>query len=66
MFLAKGGSWGPASNRLWPDGFQATTKTVLLAARRAAEGYPCGLGALPPDVLLHILSLAAMPMSSWL
>ena len=68
VFLAKGGSWCPASHRLWPDGFRAAAKTVLLAARRdsGAGGGSCGLGVLPPDVLLKVLSLAAMPMSSWL
>ena len=31
MFVAKGGSWTPATHHHWPDAFKAAARTVLLA-----------------------------------
>lgn len=68
MHIVKGGSWSPATHRLWPPKFKAALRTCLLAGQRPAspDSEACGLGALPPGVLLHIFHLAALPMTPWL
>lgn len=71
LHIAKGGTWIPSTHHLWPHTFKAATRTCLLAAQSSAAHHSdstraCGLGSLPTDVLLHILSIAALPMSAWL
>ena len=79
VFVARSGGWSPATHYHWPDAFKAATNTLLLAgsltlgtgtgnvaASRGARPAPAGLAALPADVLLRILQLAAAPMSAWL
>jgi hypothetical protein len=62
LHAAKGPTyWSPAHHRAWPEGFGTAAATVLLAAHRGRTG----LASLPPDVVLHILRLAAHPMSAW-
>ena len=63
LFVARGGTSSSSSQRLWPNAFKAATRTLLLA------GCPSGmnsssLATLPAPLLLHILQLAAAPMSA--
>jgi hypothetical protein len=72
VFVARGGAWSPATHRRWPDGFQAAARDVLLAGGRtggsgrgAHHAPAAGLAALPAEMLLRIVQLAAAPMSAW-
>ncbi|PSC73055.1 hypothetical protein C2E20_3598 [Micractinium conductrix] len=67
LFVARGGTWSPATHRLWPPAFKAATRTLLLAgARSSGSGRSgCPLAALPGDELLRVVELAAAPMSAW-
>ncbi|KAL4431354.1 hypothetical protein ABPG75_006610 [Micractinium tetrahymenae] len=47
VFLARGGTWTPATHHLWPDAFKAAARILLLAAssagvKPAAEAAPGG------------------------
>jgi hypothetical protein len=66
--VARGGTWSPATHRLWPPAFKAAAHTLLLASGRSASDgeAPDQLAALPADALLRVLELAAAPMSAWL
>lgn len=45
---------------------QRSASAAAIAAASSSEPAGCCLGDLPQEVLLHILGLAAMPLSSWL
>ena len=53
--------WSPASHPHYPEQLRATFRTVLLAA----AGGCIGLASLPKELLLHILCLAARPLTMW-
>jgi hypothetical protein len=57
-------SWSPQQHSLFPARFQAAVMTLLLCNRRQQD--PDGLSALPIDVVLQIIKLAAAPQSCWL
>ena len=63
-------AWTPASHRQFPPRFQQAVRTLLLAAHRAVHqpgrSTAAALGALPQDVLLHIIDAAARPASAWM
>ncbi|PRW57256.1 ankyrin repeat [Chlorella sorokiniana] len=62
-------TWTPTTHQQFLPSFQDAVRALLLAAHRASHqpgrGTAAGLGALPQDVLLHIVSLAAYPSSAW-
>ena len=70
LFVAKGGSWSPATHRLWPDSFKAAVRTMLLAASGSGKRSGGGSGqlnllaVLPPDALQRVIELAS-PLSAW-
>ncbi|KAL4451604.1 hypothetical protein ABPG75_007266 [Micractinium tetrahymenae] len=64
--------WSPGEHRRFPPAFGAATRALLLAAHRGSKlpaeesASPlAGLGALPAEVLVHILEQAAYPLSAW-
>jgi hypothetical protein len=67
-FVARGGTWTPTSHHHWPDGFKHAARALLLVCSRssgAGSSARC-LPVLPDFVLLHIIQLAATPMSAWM
>lgn len=71
-------AWTPQQHRRFMPAFRKAAATLLLAARRGArqasgssDGDGDGqspaamLGALPHELLLHIIGLAAYPLSAW-
>ncbi|KAL4458991.1 hypothetical protein ABPG75_013856 [Micractinium tetrahymenae] len=42
LLVARGGTWGPATRHLWPDGYYRSARTLLLALHRT---YKTGRGA---------------------
>jgi hypothetical protein len=79
LFVARGGTWSPTTHHNLPDAFKAAARVLLLAGSRtggtgsaassaagSAGGGGCRLPVLPDSVLLHIIQLAAGPMSAWL
>lgn len=74
--MARSGAWSTATHRHWPDAFKAAARTLLLAGSRTVGGRAgrrrqsrpvraSRFGALPADVLLRIVQLAAEPMHAW-
>ena len=62
-------SWTQASHTLFPPRFRDAVRLLLTAQAAAppAEDSPsCPLASLPQDLLLIIISLAAMPQGAWL
>lgn len=63
-------AWTPDSHQQFQPAFRAAARTLLLAAHRsgkqAGRSATTGLGAMPQDVLLHIISTAAYPTCAWL
>lgn len=56
-------------HRRFLPSFQAAARTLLLVAhhggRRRSSRAAAGLASLPQGVLLHIVGLAAYPLSAW-
>ena len=75
--MARGGTWSPATHHHWPDAFKAAARALLLAGNGQGQGAAASkvsqpsslatrLPALPAEVLLRIIQLAAAPMSDWM
>ncbi|PRW57466.1 von Hippel-Lindau disease tumor suppressor,beta alpha domain [Chlorella sorokiniana] len=62
-------AWEPATHRKFQPAFRAAARTLLLAAHRISHqperSTAAGLGALPQDVLLNIIGIAAYPTLAW-
>ena len=68
-------AWFPAEHHRFLPSFRAAVRTLLLALHRTSHTASGGAGgraslgslmaSLPPDLLHHIISLAAYPLSTW-
>ncbi len=58
--------WSKALHARFPSAFRAAARAFLLAAAAPPPGEGPGLCALPKDVLLQIIALAAQPQAAWL
>ena len=60
-------AWSRAKHALFPIRFRTAVLLLVLANHvRQETNEPPGLAALPLDILLHIVSFAAVPQSVWL
>ena len=63
-------SWTPENHQDFPVGFRDAARTFLLCARADGGGANAdggaSLGDMPPEVLLHVVALAAVPPSDWI
>jgi hypothetical protein len=75
------GGWSSTTHRHWPTALKTAARTLLLVVNRISRSRAEGLGgaseatwhspsascqaALPTDVLLRIIQLAAEPLSYW-
>ena len=73
MFLLKAiTEWSRELHPQFPASFHDAARTLLLCANRqpplAAQGAaaPPTISSLPPEILLRIIAMAAVPQSSWL
>lgn len=62
--------WDPDSHQGFPIGFRSAVRALLLVAHRGAAagadgGAAAGLARLPPQLLHHVVGLAAYPLSRW-
>lgn len=66
--------WAPAIHNRWPPAFHAAVRQVLKAAAvhfgsdydGSSGSGSDGLPALPPELVLRVVGMAAYPLSAWL
>ncbi len=62
------GGWSRELHAHFPAAFRAAARALLLCAGQPPPppGQPPALASLPPEIVLHIIALAATPQTDWL